>query len=146
MADRYKSKLIVDLFLERKNENGEREVLLSLRKNTGHHDNEYDLPGGHVEANEYLYDAIIREAKEEIGIEIERKDLNIIHIFHSVKNDSLKFVFKVSEYKNDVKNCETDICSELRWFEINNIPNNTIPTIGKEIENIKNGIYFDSNA
>lgn len=46
MEERYKSRIIVDLLIPRKNENGEEEILLSLRKNTGYKDGEYELPGG----------------------------------------------------------------------------------------------------
>ena len=145
MEERYKSKLIVDLLLERKNKEGKKEILLILRQNTGHHDGEYDLPGGHVEANEDIFEAMVREAKEEIGIDIDRLNLSIIHIYHSFKKDSLKFVFTTSKYKNEIKNSEENICKELKWFDINELPNNIIPGIKKEIENIKNSIYFDSD-
>ena len=140
MEERYKSKLIVDLLLQKENE-----ILLSLRQNTGHHDGEYDLPGGHIEANEDIFEAMIREAKEEIGIDINREDLGIIHIYHIFKKDCLKFVFRTLKYKNKVRNCEENVCKELKWFDINNLPNNIISGIEKEIENIKKGIYFDSN-
>ena len=146
MEQRYRSKLIVDLFLHREIENGKIEILLSLRQNTGNHDGEYDLPGGHVEANEDIFEAMIREAKEEIGVDINRTDLSIIHIYHNFKKDSLKFVFKTSKYKNEVKNCEENVCKELKWFDINNLPNNIIPGIKREIDNIKNEIYFDSSS
>lgn len=146
MEERYKSKLIVDLLLQRENINGKIEILLSLRQNTKHHDGEYDLPGGHVEANEDIFEAMIREAKEEIGIDIQREDLSIIHIYHNFQKNSLKFVFKVSTYKNEVKNCEENVCKELRWFDINNLPNNIIPGIRIEIENIKNNILFNSDS
>ena len=146
MEERYKSKLIVDLLLHREIENGKKEILLSLRQNTGHHDGKYDLPGGHVEANEDIFEAMIREAKEEIGIDINRADLGIIHIYHNFKKDSLKFVFKTSKYKHEVKNCEENVCKELRWFDINNLPNNIIPGIRIEIENIKNNILFNSDS
>ena len=146
MGERYKSKLIVDLLLYREKENGKKEVLLCLRQNTGHHDGEYDLPGGHVEAYEDIFEAMIREAKEEIGIDIQREDLSIIHIYHNFQKNALKFVFKVSRYKNEVKNCEENVCKELRWFDINNLPNNIIPGIRIEIENIKNNILFNSDS
>lgn len=32
------------------------------RKNTGSNDREYELPGGHLEANDDLYEAMIHEA------------------------------------------------------------------------------------
>ena len=145
MQERYKSKLVVDLLLERINEKThKKEILLSLRQNTGNYDNQYDLPGGHVEANEDLYDAMIREAQEEIGIKIRRKDLKIIHIFHRYDKGVLKFVFKTTAYENEIKNCEENICEELKWIEIDNLPNNIINSIKIEIENIKRGVFYDA--
>lgn len=38
------------------------------------------------------------------------------------------------------------MCKELRWFDINNLPNNIIPGIRIEIENIKNNILFNSDS
>ena len=53
-------------------------VLLLKRYNTGYEDGKYSLPGGHVEKGEEVTKAAIREAKEEIGIEIEPDDLSVI--------------------------------------------------------------------
>lgn len=142
MEERYKSKMVVDLFLEKINKNNKKEVLLLLRQNTGHADGMYDLPGGHVDSNEDIFASMIREAKEEIGIDIDRKNLEIIHIYHHYKKDMIKFVFKVNMYSNEIKNNEPDKCKELRWFELDNLPDNIIPKIQEEIENIKNDIYY----
>lgn len=142
MSERYKSKLVVDILLERENQN-KREILLSLRKNTKSYDGMYDLPGGHVEQGEDLVDAMIREAKEEIGITIKREDLEIIHIYHVFQKDVLKFVFKTKKYSDEIINAEPEICGELKWVDIDNIPENTIDGIKKEILNIKNNIFYD---
>ena len=42
---------------------------------------QYDLPGGHLEQGEDLYKAMIREAKEEIGITIQRENMQIVHVY-----------------------------------------------------------------
>lgn len=146
MEDRYKSKIVVDLLLERINEwTGKKEILLLLRQNTGHADGMYDLPGGHLEANEDLFDSMIREAKEEIGIDIVREDMKIIHIYHHYIKDMLKFVFSVSTYSNEIKNEEPDKCKELKWFEIDRLPENIIPKIKEEILDIKKGVYYSKD-
>lgn len=49
--------------------NSNNEVLL------GYSNNEYQLPGGHVEENEDLINAINREIKEETGIELNIKKI-----------------------------------------------------------------------
>ena len=60
MEERYKCAIVVDLMLKRLNkENGNQEILLMLRKNTGYNDGMYELPGGHVDEGEDLINAII---------------------------------------------------------------------------------------
>ena len=50
MSEKYYSRLAVNLVLTRVNENGEKEILLQLRQNTGYMDNMYDFAcSGHVE-------------------------------------------------------------------------------------------------
>lgn len=135
MEERHVSKIVVDLLLERKNENtGKKEILMMLASYLG---NMYDLPGGHLEPNEDLFDAMNREAKEELGIEIEREDMQIIHIYHHYEKDLLKFVFKVKKFKNKIQNLEPEKCKELKWIEIENLPDNTLSGIRRELEYIK---------
>ena len=143
MEERYLSRIGVDIFLERKNEiSGKSEILMLKRAGTGYYDGYYDLPGGHLEANEDIFDGMIREAKEEIGITIKREDMEIIHIYHRNKKGALKFVFKVTKYEGTIKNAEPDICKELRWVNINELPENIVPSIKSELKNIKNNIYY----
>jgi 8-oxo-dGTP pyrophosphatase MutT (NUDIX family) len=44
------------------------QVLLSKRANTGYEDGNYGLVSGHVESNETLREAMVREAAEEVGL------------------------------------------------------------------------------
>lgn len=146
MEERYKSKIVVDLLLKRKNENNKEEILLSLRKNTGYRDGYYDLPGGHVDENEDLFSAMIREAKEEIGIDIFREDMKMVHIYHRFRKGVLKFVFSVNKYEGSLINNEPEKCKELKWFEIENLPENIISKIREEILNVDNGVFYSYNA
>ena len=142
MEERYKSKIVVDLLLKRRNENGKEEILLLLRENTGYLDGYYDLSGGHVEKNEDLFAAMIREAKEEIGIDIFREDMKILHIYHNFRNDMLKFVFSVNKYEGNLINNEPEKCKELKWFEVEKLPENIIPKIREEILNVENDVFY----
>ena len=69
---RFKTPSSVALILIRNN-NGKEEILLQKRKNTGYMDGYYDLgASGHVENKETMKMALIRETKEEIGINIDK--------------------------------------------------------------------------
>ena len=88
MEERYRSMIVVDLMLTRDNkENGKKEILLALRKNTGYNDGEYELPGGHVDEGEDLMNAMIREAEEELKIKLKiEHNLNVPDIISSFRN------------------------------------------------------------
>lgn len=144
MEERYKSKIVVDLLVERMNETTEKkEILLMLRQNTGHADGMYDLPGGHLDPNEDIFNAMIREANEEIGIDINRKNMQICHIYHHFEKDMLKFVFKVSSYNGEITNNEPDKCAELKWFSIEDLPSNIIEKIRLEIIDVYNNKFYN---
>lgn len=50
--------------------NDQQQVLLALRQAHQHQGNLWEFPGGKVEDNEWVYDALTREIKEEIDIDI----------------------------------------------------------------------------
>ncbi len=53
-------------------------ILLSLRQNTGWADNMMTIPGGHTEEGETVVQAAIREAKEELGLDLFPEDLTYL--------------------------------------------------------------------
>lgn len=89
---------------------------------------------------------MIRETNEEVGIDIYREEMKIVHIYHHYKKDMLKFVFITNKYTGMLVNNEPKNCKELKWFEIDRLPTNIIPKIKKEILNIKNGTYYDYHS
>ena len=53
-------------------------ILLSLRENTGFMDDWYSLVAGHVEADETVDEAMLREAKEEANIVVKSMKLGTV--------------------------------------------------------------------
>lgn len=143
MEERYCSKLVTDLMLTRE-KNGKKEILLSLRKNTGYRDGEYELPGGHVDAGEDLMHSMVREAKEELLIDIKEEDLKIIHILHHYTGDRVNFILTTDVYEGIPSIGEPDQCQKLEWFSIDDLPKNTMKKIKKSIEKINSNIFYSS--
>ena len=120
-------------------------VLLALRKNTGFADGFYSLISGHLEEGETLREAVIREAREEVGIIISPDDLYMVHVMQRRNNSNdhyLDFYFKCECFKNDPINCEQDKCDHIRFFSINNLPGRLIDNVRCAFNHIKQNSYL----
>lgn len=142
MEERYKCVICVDLLVKRVSNNQEY-VLLMKRKNTGYNDGEYELPGGHLEANEDLFDAMIREAKEELLIDLKRDDIKLIHLLHHYNGERLNFIFETDGTNLNPQIGEEDKCEKLEWFKINKLPNETTDKVKQIINSIINNKNYD---
>ena len=121
----------------------ENKILLSKRFQTGYQDGNYSLPAGHIEDNETLRQALVREAKEEIGIDVKIPDVNLVHVMHRKEKDiRVDFFFTVSSYQGVPKNCEPERCSKIIWSEMDQLPTNTIPYIKQAISCFQKGIFY----
>jgi 8-oxo-dGTP pyrophosphatase MutT (NUDIX family) len=146
MKERYLSKVAVFLMLTRLHK-GEKQILLQKRINTEYMNNMYDMcASGHLEANETIAEALIRETKEEIDITIKPEDVKLLTVVHESERNYLKFCFSVKKYYGKPKINEPNKCSDLSWFNINNLPTNTIPHVKNIIENIMLKINYDDSS
>ena len=120
-------------------------VLLLRRYNTGYEDGNYSVVAGHIDGGEDLKTAMIREAREEAGIEISRSNLEVVGVIH-FKGDIeyLHFFLEASVWSGEITNMEPDKCDDLRWFGIGDLPDNTIPYVRRAIVNYSAGIWFGS--
>ncbi len=126
--------------------NGTR-VMLSKRANTGYEDRNYGLIAGHVEESETLRAALAREAFEEAGLEIESDAINLALVMHrwsatSEPSERMDFFLRVDNFQGELVNREPGKCDELSWFEIANLPSNTIAYIRHAIEKVAVGASY----
>lgn len=143
MKERYQSKIAVFLILI-KTENENIEILLQERCNTGYMDGKYDTScSGHLENGESILTATVREAKEELGIDINENDLSLVAVIHPYKEDYINIFFTTKKYSGTPKIMETNKCSNLKWFNINNLPENIVVRVKNVIENMHKGIICD---
>ncbi|MGW4842763.1 NUDIX hydrolase [Nocardia brasiliensis] len=108
----------VHLVLRRGNE-----VLYGQRQNTGYEDGAWHLPSGHLEADESVIAALIREAEEEIGVAVKPEDVQFSHIMHnSSSGGRMAFFFTVTNWEGEPENREPEKCSGLEWFAVDALP------------------------
>ena len=120
-----------------------RKILFSLRQNTGYENGLYSLLAGHVEEQETATHAMVREAKEEIGISIAEEDLKMVHtMYRRTDRNNIDLFFVCDRYQGEIQNKEVDKCGDLSFFSPENLPQHTILYIAQAIENIINRVQF----
>lgn len=119
-------------------------VLLLKRANTWFMDWMYSLVAWHVDEWESFTQAIIREWVEEAWVTFDTKHLNASHIMHrnSWNRVYVDVYFSITDWKWEITNIEPHKCDDLSRFDINNLPENTIPYVKSALENINNNIHF----
>ena len=139
MKERFK--LVPAVYLIVKNGN---KILLSLRKNTGYMDGYYGLVSGHVDGNEPARFACIREAMEEAGMEISMEELKIGCMMHRLTNERecMDIFFVLEDYYGKLENMEPEKCDGLKYFDMDNLPENIIPYVDTAIKNSLNNMVY----
>jgi mutator protein MutT len=106
--------------------NDKGEVLLCKRSQRASNERGcWEVPGGAVEFNEKLEDAIHREIKEELGVDIDLVEQfpAANHIIPSDKQHWVPTTFLTKLKKGSTpKIMEPEKCDEIRWFSLDHLP------------------------
>jgi len=140
MKERFKQIVTIHLILINK----KNQILLQRRCNTGYMDNMYAFVAGHLEPNESLLQGVIRETKEEVNVELEADKVKFVcFIRRASDNNYINSYFVYKDFDGEVINMEPEKCSELKWFDIDKLPNDIIPNDKRAIYNMINNITLD---
>jgi 8-oxo-dGTP pyrophosphatase MutT (NUDIX family) len=115
--------LLVDLHLVLRDRE---RILVGMRRNTGFADGMYHLPAGRLEEDETITAGAIREAKEELGIDIHPADLVLLHVMHH-RTGRLALFFEATKWSGEIVNAEPDKCEQLDWIAEERLPENMVP-------------------
>jgi len=122
----------------------EKQILLIRRYQTGYMDGHYSVPAGHLDGGEAVRMAAVREAREEVGVQIDPADIHFAGVFHRFEGEErVDFFVHVREWNGEPVNAEPGKCDDIRWLDINDLPENTIPYVRRAIENFRAGVMFE---
>jgi len=139
-VNRFTLPVAVHLFLLRGNE-----VLLLRRFNTGYEDGNYSVPAGHLDGGETLCAAVVREAREEVGVVLAPQDVRVVGVMHRrAEEERIDFFVSAARWAGAPANCEPHKCDELRWCALDALPANVIPYVRRALDNFRRAVWFDT--
>lgn len=118
--------------------NNNNELLLQKRAVPAEKDH-WCIPGGRLEMFETLEHAVIRETKEETDLDI--KVITLMGICdHIIRNENAHWV--AASYLCKIENgipkiMEPDKASDMKWFNLNELPDKLTITTKKALEDYK---------
>lgn len=129
--------------------NSQGEVFLLQRQNTGHGDGYYALPSGHVEAGEGILAAAIREAHEETGVLIEKKDLEHACVMYrksgagtAQEREYVDHFLICRKWSKTPHNAEPHKAKQAAFFSLERLPVPFLPYALQGMEYALSGRHF----
>jgi len=121
-------------------------IFVGRRQNTGYHDGLLNLPAGHIDPDETPREAIVRECKEEIGVDINPGDLEFVHIQYNrnlnKEFDRTHYYFKLVTCDLGPTTTEPEKCSEAFWLPIGERMDEFFPFMRGAVEAILQGEVY----
>jgi 8-oxo-dGTP diphosphatase len=105
---------------------GEKTKVLLIKRGSEPFKGQWAVPGGFVDMDEEIEDAVVRELEEETGL--TGVHLEQMHTFGTVGRDprgrQITIVFMGVAAENQTKLKAGDDAAEAEWFDINELPKN----------------------
>lgn len=132
----------VHLYLE----NSDGRVLLGLRHpDSAYAASMYHFLAGHCE-QESAVACLIREAREEAGLQIEPSDVELAHVVHLMDNlgdrPRMQLVFRARRWQGTVEVREPDKCTSWGFWLPGELPEQTVGYTRAAIEGIRQGRLY----
>ncbi|PPT14776.1 NUDIX hydrolase [Streptomyces cinnamoneus] len=105
-------------------------VLLAERAGTGYADGLLNLPSGKVDQGEDVVTAAIREAREEVGVDVAPEAVRIVHVTHFLNPEGeprVGWFLATSHWTGEPRNAEPHKCAGIAWHPIGHLPDTVVP-------------------
>lgn len=120
-------------------------IFLLRRANTGWGDGLLSVPAGHLDGNEQVVDAAVREVREETGASIAREGVRVVGVMHrKSNNERIDFFLAAEVWRGEPRNAEPSRCSEAGWYPLAGLPADVVPYVRRGIDNFELERWFDS--
>lgn len=106
--------------------------------------NHWAFPGGKVDNGELFREAALREAREEIGINAVPASINAeaIVMFRTIQWTKVGYFGRLEHYENAPEILESDLASDLAWFQVTDLPEPMVPQHRAGLDAILNWIWY----
>jgi 8-oxo-dGTP pyrophosphatase MutT (NUDIX family) len=125
------------------------DVLLLRRCNASFGNGLYSMVGGKVDPGERALHAIKREVLEEVGLDIPESSFELVHTFHrkGPDGDLVALCFKVDVSRLSLpKNNEPEKHDDMRFFPLDQLPENILPAHRQAIMGIQKGSSYSEHG
>lgn len=105
-------------------------VLLAERAGTGYADGLWNLPSGKLEDGEDLVSALVRETREEIGLQLDPGRVRhavTVHHRNAEGQARVGLFFVATSWAGEPVNAEPHKCARIAWYPADALPTGTYP-------------------
>lgn len=115
-----------------------------LIKQTKPNGGKFTFVGGRIEKEEFAKASLVREAKEEAGIEIDAKNLQLAHVLHKKDSQNMRIIlyFKTEKWEGDPQNLEPEKFKKVKWHKLDALPKGLSRTARHVLKMYRTGYMY----
>ncbi len=102
-------------------------------------------PGGHLEPGESVLDCAVREAREEVGVDVAGCDLRFVHARHVLVpggDSRMVLLFETTRWRGEPANREPLRCDAIGFFRLGALPQPLVGHLAQAIAGYLRGEPF----